>query len=119
MDAVQAIYESVKERTDMSLEAFSEAIKGWEIIPIKYHNEVIGGIMLKDNEIHVGSKTPEFSTRSYMHLLNRLLRQYGEVVTSVMKDNLKGLEFCKRLGFVVDREEQGKIYLKMNECKYV
>ena len=51
--------------------------------------------------------------------LKTLLDKYGSAVTSVDKSNEKGLNFCKRLGFIVLNEEKGKILLRCDRSKYV
>lgn len=120
-EAIKSIYESVKSRLELSLDDFIKAINDWEIIPLKHDNKVIGGVMIKGNELHVGyGSKPVASIRSHIKAtLASLINKYGSAVTVVVKENEAGLNFCKRLGFVVISEEQGKIVMKCDRCKYV
>ena len=120
-EAIKSIYESVKSRLGLELDDFAKAIKDWEIIPLKHEDKIIGGVMVKGNELHVGySSKPVASIRGHIKAtLVDLINKYGSAVTMVLKENEAGLNFCKRLGFVVISEEQGKIVMKCDRCKYV
>jgi len=119
--ALESIYQSVKARLNLTLDEFAEALKGWEFIELTEQNELIGAVMIKDNELHVGySKKPTASIRGHIKkTLMELIEKYGSAVTSVTKENEKGLKFCKRIGFEVVGEDQSKIYMKCDRCNYV
>ena len=119
--ALSMIYSSVKDRLNMPFNGFEVALKDWEVIPLKEQGWIIGGVLSKENEIHVGyGLKPSSSIRGHIKdTLKKMLDQYGSVVTSVMEENKKGINFCKRLGFIEIKQEKGKIYLKCDRCNYV
>jgi hypothetical protein len=119
--AINAIYNSVKGRLSITEEQFAEAMKGWEFVELTQGDEVVGAVMIKGNELHVGySKKPTFSIRRHIkQTLKKLVDLYGEAVTTVNSSNERGLNFCKRLGFVVMSENEGQIIMKCDRCNYV
>lgn len=119
--AINAIYNSVKGRLSITEEQFAEAMKGWEFVELTQGDEVVGAVMIKGNELHVGySKKPTFSIRRHIkQTLKKLLDMYGEAVTTVNASNERGINFCKRLGFVVMSEYEGQIIMKCDRCNYV
>jgi hypothetical protein len=119
--AINAIYNSVKDRLSITEEQFAEAMKDWEFVELTHGDEVIGAVMIKGNELHVGYSTkPNFSIRKHIKLtLKKLIDLYGEAVTTVNSSNERGLNFCKRLGFVVMSENEGQIIMKCDRCNYV
>jgi len=118
--AIFMVYESVKKRLPINFNQFKDALKDWEFIPLTENGQIIGAVMQKENEIHVGyGKKPKASIKRHIkQTLNNLLEKYGEVVTSVQKDNSRGLLFCKRLNFIQIGQENDKILLKCERSKY-
>ena len=119
--ALFMIYESVKDRLTMPFSSFEMAMKNWEITPLKEQGWIIGGVLTKGNEVHIGyGIKPSSSIRGHLRkTLKKVLAQYGSATTSIMKENKKGINFCKRLGFVEIKQEDSKIYLKCDRCNYV
>lgn len=119
--AIKIIYESVKGRLPITYEQFEEALKDWEFVELTENGQLIGAVMIKGNELHVGYGTkPTASIRGHIKkTLKNLIDKYGHAVTTVQKSNEKGLNFCKRLGFIVLNEENGKILLRCDRSKYV
>lgn len=119
--ALAMIYSSVKDRLDMKFNQFESAMKDWEVTPLQEQGWIIGGVIQKENEIHVGyGLKPSSSIRGHIKAtLKKIIDQYGSAITSVMEENKKGLNFCKRLGFIEFKQEKGKIYLKCDRCNYV
>ena len=119
-NALLMVYESIKHRTKLSAEGYKIAISGWDVLPLIENSEVIGGVLVKDNELHVGyGKAPKASIKPYIKsILNYLIDKYGFVVTAVQKENKKGLVFCKRLGFFETNENNGIIELRCNRSNY-
>lgn len=120
-EALKLIYESVKDRLPFGFDQFAENVKDWDIIPVVQRNHMFGGVMVKGNEIHVGfAKKPTASIRGNIkNILHPLLNKYGFVVTTVSKNNLNGLKFCKRLGFVEVNEDADKIIMRCDRSNYV
>lgn len=121
MTALESIYESIKDRTVIDYKTFKDSLKDWEVIPLIENKQVIGGVLKKDNELHVGyGIKPSSSIRKYIkNILGKVIQEHGFAVTSVMEDNLKGIKFCKRLGFYEMNKDNGKINLKCDRCNYV
>jgi RimJ/RimL family protein N-acetyltransferase len=119
--AISMVYASVKDRLDMPLLSFNAALKDWKVIPLKEQGWIIGGVLQKENEVHIGyGIKPSSSIRGHLKdTLKKVLDQYGNAITSVMEENKKGINFCKRLGFIEFKQEKGKIYLKCDRCNYV
>ena len=119
-NALLMIYESIKHRTSLSSNEYIRLLLNWNVLPLIENSEVIGGVLIKNNEIHVGyGKAPKSSIKPYIKsILNFLIDQYGFVVTAVQKENQKGLVFCKRLGFFETNESNGIIELRCNRSNY-
>ena len=119
--ALSMIYSSVKDRLNMPFYSFETALKDWEVTPLKEQGWIIGGVLSKENEVHIGyGLKPSSSIRGHLKAtLKKVLDQYGSAITSVMQENIKGINFCKRLGFIEFKQEKGKIYLKCDRCNYV
>jgi hypothetical protein len=119
-NALLMVYESIKHRTSLSANEYISAVLNWEVLPLIENSEVIGGVLVKQNEIHVGyGKTPKSSIKQYIKsILNFMIEKYGFVVTTVQKENEKGLVFCKRLGFFETNEINGFIELRCNRSNY-
>lgn len=119
--AVNAIYLSIKDRLNITPEQFAEAMQDWEFVELKEGDDVIGAVMVKENELHIGySKKPKFSIRKHLKdTLRKTIDLYGYATTTVMKSNEKGINFCKRLGFEIEKEDQDRLYLKCDRCNYV
>lgn len=115
------IFKSVEHRLAIGFDEFSEAVEDYEIIPVVQRGKLFGGVMVKGNEIHVGfAEKPTASIRGNIKaVLNPLFKKHGFVVTSVKKDNINGLNFCKRLGFVEFGSDSDKILLKCDGSHYV
>jgi len=118
--ALIMIYESVKDRLNIGLVSYIEAVKDWDVVPLTEQGEIIGGVLLKSNEIHVGfGKKLKASGRRYIRMaLNKTIDKYGFALTSVQPQNSVGLRFCERLGFVKVGESNEAILLRCDRSNY-
>lgn len=118
--AVYMVYKSVEKRIGCSFDQFAEALQDWKFIPLTENNEVIGAVMQKENELHIGygKKAKSSILRHIRQPLREAINNYGFAETSVMEENQKGLEFCKRLNFVEIGRDNGKILLRCDRSKY-
>ena len=119
--ALSMIFLSVKDRLNMEFDEFENIMKDWQVTSLQEQGSIIGGVLQKENEIHVGyGLKPSSSIRSHIKAtLKKIIDQYGSAITSVMEENKKGINFCKRLGFIEFKQEKGKIYFKCDRCNYV
>ena len=118
--ALIMVYESVKHRLTIGLTEYLEAVKDWTVIPLTESGRVIGGVLLKDNEIHVGyGVKPIGCIRAYIRaILGGVIDKYGYAVTQVREENQAGLRFCERLGFVKLSAQNGTILLRCDRSNY-
>lgn len=114
------VYESVKHRVNFKFDVYESAVKDWDVLPLIENSIVIGGVLVKDNEIHVGyGVKPKSTIRPYIKsILKPMIEKYGFVVTSVIDSNEIGLRFCKRLGFIEIAKENGAIKLRCDRSNY-
>ena len=119
--ALIMVYTSVKDRLAMGMVEYIEAVKDWEVTPLTESGRVIGGVLVKDNEIHVGyGVKPIRSIRSYIRaVLGGVIDKHGFAITTVQAENLAGLRFCERLGFVKLSANDGKILLRCVRSNYL
>jgi hypothetical protein len=118
--ALIMVYESVKHRLSIGIVEYLEIVKDWNVIPLTESGRIIGGVLLKDNEIHVGyGIKPKASIRGYIRkILDEVIEKYGCALTQVQAENLAGLRFCERLGFVKLSAYNGKILLRCDRSNY-
>ena len=118
--ALIMVYESIKHRTTIGLVQYLEAVKDWDVIPLTEAGRVIGGVLQKGNEVHVGyGVKPKASIRGYIrNVLNGVITQHGYAVTQVQAENQAGLRFCERLGFVKLNAQNGRILLRCDRSNY-
>ena len=121
MSALHMIFKSVEHRLPFGFNEFSKAVEDWEILPVVQRGKLFGGVMVKGNEIHVGfAENPTASIRGNIKaVLKPLFEKHGFVVTTVQKDNISGLNFCKRLGFVEIGLDSDKIIFRCDGSHYV
>jgi hypothetical protein len=119
-EALFGIYQSVADRVPFGAEEFARRLDGWDVIPVCDGTEVIGGVLSKGNEIHVGfGKRLKASGRRYIRTeLNKTIDKYGFALTSVQPQNSAGLRFCERLGFVKVGESNEAILLRCDRSNY-
>ena len=117
---LKLVYKSVKGRAPFALEEFVQILSTWEVVPLYENGQIIGGVLAKENELHVGyGEKPKASIRLHIKkTLGAILDKYGFAVTTVQADNLAGLRFCERLGFVKLGEENGTIRLRCDRSNY-
>jgi hypothetical protein len=118
--AIKLVYKSVRGRAPFALEEFVQMLTSWSVVPLYENGQVIGGVLAKDNELHVGyGEKPRASIRPYIkEILGGVIDKYGCAVTTVQADNPAGLRFCERLGFVKLSEENGTIRLRCDRSNF-
>lgn len=94
---------------------------GYSVVALKNEYGIIGALLTKGNEIHVAfdEKVSHGTIRRHIRdSLGKMIEKYGHAVTSVRKQNEKGLRFCERLGFVKTGEKNGAIQMRCDRCNY-
>jgi hypothetical protein len=114
--ALVSVYKSVKDRLPDSIGAvdFIKSMDDWDVVPLTENGQVIGGVITKGAELHVGyyPKPTRSIRRHIRETLGAILEQYGFAETTVMRDNVAGLRFCERLGFYPVHEGIEKVTLR-------
>ena len=120
MNPLQVLYDSVKHRIEIPFDVFEESLKDWKTTGLYENGELIGCVIQKINEVHIGYRVkPRASIKKHLkETLKKVIDEYGYAVTYVAEDNIDGLKFCKRLGFYELNKEHSKIKLKCDRCKY-
>lgn len=115
--ALDALIEAVRERVKIGLRDFIESINGFELVALVDGEETVGSVLTKGNEVHIAIRTSYrrrwYSRRLKRTILGALIRDYGCAVTSVMKDNPRGIQFVEALGFQRAFEDRSKIHYKL------
>lgn len=122
MTPQQLLYEVVKGRLPdyVTPQIYSQFLEGWDVIPIYEGNELIGAATRQGTELHVGFiRQGSCIRRAIRETIGKILKEHGEVTTVVPLTNHKGLTFCRRLGFEVEDERDGVVYMKLVRCRYV
>jgi len=119
--AMLMVYISVKDKLGIGLVEYLKALENWQVVPLTESGRVIGGVLIKDNEVHIGyGEKPKASIRAHLRAtLKEVLDKYGCALTQVQAENLAGLRFCERLGFVKLSTYDGKILLRCDRSNYV
>jgi hypothetical protein len=115
------VYTSVKDRLTMGVVEFLDVLKDWDVVPLTEAGRVIGGVLIKGNEVHIGyGVKPKSSIRGHLRAtLKEVLDKHGYAVTIVEADHLAGLRFCERLGFVKLSTQDGIVQLRCDRSNYV
>jgi hypothetical protein len=110
--------DAVSERMNVCAEQIADALAGWEMIACK------GAVIVRrDNEIHCGAMPSAHGTwltrRVLRDHVKSVVERYGKATTSVLKDNDKGHEFVRRIGFRETSRDASKVYYEMTEMRHV
>jgi hypothetical protein len=118
--ALMLLYESVKTRLNMPFDNFTQSLKDWSVVPLKQQGKIIGAVIAKENELHIGygEKPTASILRHLRDTLVKTINTFGFAITVVDSKNEKGLTFCQRLGFVKTKVDGGLVYLKCTRCNY-
>ena len=120
-DVLDVIYKSIEAKVSFDKGVFAEFYTEWDVLPLEENGELIGGVLAKGNELHVGyARQPRATIRPYIRaILGKALEEHGVVLTSVEPGNTVGLRFCERLGFVKYDEINGVSLLKCSRSEYL
>lgn len=103
MTPLMAAYVSCSKRLTISFDDFCEALKDWEVIPVKVRGEMAGAILCNGPELHVCVIEKYFkkwcTPSLYRRAFTERKKKYGFLRTSMTRGNLVGRAFVERLGF--------------------
>lgn len=121
-EALRAGYLALQDRISIPFDAFTRALESWDVKAFCKGKDVVGMLMLKDDELHV-AVLPEvrgkwLSRRLIKEVLGPLVKQYGTAKTKVSVDNPIGQEFVKRIGFASTDKEHAELLREGFERKY-
>ena len=112
-DILSAVYESAKDRMEISETQFRLFFAEWEQHPIYIGGEIGGAILCRGPEIHACILPKFYQKWLSKGLLRKFLIDrlcvYGFLRTAVRCGNIKGHNFVTRLGFLpssLDGENQ-------------
>ena len=83
--ALMSIYESVKSRMAFDFGEFQRQLTAWDVVPLTQADQIIGGVLVKGNELHVGYKRRPTASilRHIKATLGRILADFGSATTVV------------------------------------
>ena len=101
----------------LTLEAYNDFIKSWNIHPITFKDNVVGAVFTKDNKIHVAVNGTWYPRKYIKEVMYPLFNTYNEIETTVDTNNPSGLKWVMKLGFkIVDQNsKQYKLILTKND----
>jgi len=90
--ALKMMFISVKDRLNFGFDVFVNCFKDWDVIPLAQNDKVIGAVILKDSEIHVGyGEKPKGSILKHIkQTLLDVIQKNGFAVTMVSENNPNG-----------------------------
>ena len=118
--ALEMLFLSVKDRFKFGFDVFADCFNDWQVIPLTQDKKIIGAVILKDSEVHIGyGEKPKGSILKHLkQTLFDVIEKNGFAVTKVSEANEKGLRFCQRLGFFETERKDGNIHMKCERCNY-
>lgn len=119
-EALTKAYQSIAHRASFGVEQFMQAVQDWDVTPVYDSGEMVGSILAKENELHIGLyRKPRASIGRYIRTaMRKTIDKYGFAITTVQPQNSDGLRFCERLGFVKVGEKGGGILLRCDRSNY-
>jgi len=96
----------------------ADAPNGWDVLAIVDGDNVIGGVLVKGPEAHIGVTR----TTNIRHVLRKVIgdqiKAHGYATTSVRKTNTRGQRFVERIGYTKSREDEALIHYVLKELRY-
>ena len=101
----------------------AEALKGWEIIPCKDGDEVVGEVMLRGSEIHVAFSRNYrgkgiFKRRDKVRAFFQSLLDQRKFLTTKSRPGDSTEPFIKKLGFVKVRTDKQFNYWWLDKAPF-
>jgi N-acetylglutamate synthase-like GNAT family acetyltransferase len=95
--------EALQERVVLTKQQVKEIFKEFVLYGISNDTEIVGCILLKENEIHVAVlksfRKRFFTKKLFKQVATDVVKEYGSLKTKVLDTNTIGLDFITKLGF--------------------
>lgn len=91
---------------------------GWDVFAVVDGDEVVGGVMVKGPEAHIGMSRTGHIRAVFRAVIGEQLKRYGYATTSVRKENKAGQRFVQRIGYVQSGEDGRLIHYVLKELRY-
>lgn len=99
-----------------------EAFDGWHVEPVRIGEWIVGALVVKGNEIHVGVEhmaRGHWLTRAWLRShVAPLLRKHGSLTTSVIQGHRAGHEFVTRIGFKVAQQDATRTHYVLRKLRH-
>ena len=116
MTPMRAMYESTPEehRGGITWEQFVLLFNDYEFDPIMDGDEVVGAVMSKGSEVHVGTlRTPHGARGVMRRVIKRVIHKHGEIKAVVPIRCAEYAERLKRFGFTESGRDDKIIHLEL------
>lgn len=106
----------------MDLGRFAMIFGEWDFMPIRAKSQIVGVVMTRDSEIHMAIE-PAFHRRiagwrdGLFELVQPVIDKFGCATTVTQANDINTNRFIERIGFVLDRTENGISHYKINAIK--
>lgn len=119
--AIVALYiAAIEPYAPNRLAEFEKFLNSWDIVPVVDNEEIIGAVMRKDDELHLGlRRPPSSSARAVIRkTLVDTINKHGHAVTKLLRNHPAEENFCRRLGFVVTHEANNLVHMRCERTPY-
>jgi hypothetical protein len=110
-EALQAAWESCRDRWPIGYDEFAQAMQGWSVEPVRVDGRIVGAVLMRGAEVHACIRPEGFgrwlSRRVLRSTLARVVAEHGRAETTVTTGNEAGEAFVRRLGFVESGRSNG------------
>lgn len=117
--ALEAAYESAKDRMRLSKDDFLHAFGSWHVRPVRVSGEIVGAVLIGGNQIHACIQPKGFRrwlTKGVLReTLLKVIEEHGSAITSVGKGNEIGHRFVAGLGFKPVSEADGVTWYEVRK----
>lgn len=109
MYACEIVYQIIKDSLPASFSKadFIQHFKKYTFVPVVLDGEIVGAYANNGPEIHAAvlpKAHGKWFSKRVLRWVNDLQSKYGTLITKVERENVRGHEFVKRVGFRVVKE---------------
>lgn len=109
MNAREIVYQIIKDRlpAGFSRADFFQHFQKYTFVPVVVDGEIVGAYANYGAELHAAvlpKVQGKWCSKRFIRWVNELQSKYGTLTTKVERENVRGHEFVKRVGFYIVRE---------------